>query len=440
MLQHEQTIMDTKSVQRGLTLGVHKLTSFAEGLIKTPGADSSRTPRDLQEQKPVTFEGGTQRVVISHDPGKRHLLKWDEPIEGTLDGVSVSIDPGEVSLYYFPVVTISDRSIADDQHDDENAQRDSPMALTLDLSNKANTIQLELLSRAIEELGFEMLAKRDTVGACAPIGLVVANNEASLSLAMRLYRKFPRLLCLEHVGADGIDSHFQGETVLHALAANKREDQLRGCLRIARDSLETAELEKLLNLQAVGEFFQRTPMLYFGSTILGYACAFHLKQTIIDLTDEKLKQSVRTSCRLTGFRPVHVAVANNDADMFDFLTGDNDSEGSPMLPLALQSSRGSKTGPGTTRELPAKLTPLQLAAHLGYRSMFEHILRRNVQVNWKWVRRCDTNLTLWPASRTARLAVCIVHPSPRQIRVGPALDSPVLQTRHIDRAPWPNTR
>jgi hypothetical protein len=79
--------------------------------------------------------------------------------------------------------------------------------------------------------------------------LVLANTDASVALAMRLFRIRPKLLLTVHktldktvdktpgsTGARNEYAHlFDGEGSLHILAANSRVDELCEALQLARD-------------------------------------------------------------------------------------------------------------------------------------------------------------------------------------------------------------
>ena len=115
---------------------------------------------------------------------------------------------------------------------------------------------------------------------------------------------------------------FNGENGLHILCVNSREAELCECVELAAAALTSKELGGLFSGQAEGLFFQEPPMDFYGSTVVSYAVAFslqaalrtmlrcskqyHAMRGLIDFNDPR-----RHACRLTGFMPVHVAVANS---------------------------------------------------------------------------------------------------------------------------------
>ena len=137
------------------------------------------------------------------------------------------------------------------------------------------------------------------------------------------------------------------------------------------------------------------------------AVAFGLKGALVELlgaADVGLGDVV-LACKLTGFSPMHVAVANSCKEMVDFLAGIHEAgvqkppiEMVRMQTLAsLLAKKDAKAGGGgkaskmavrTTKPsvdgFVAGLTPLQLAAHLGNHDMFGHLLMRDTQLVWSW--------------------------------------------------------
>ena len=51
-------------------------------------------------------------------------------------------------------------------------------------------------------------------------------------------------------------------------------------LQLARRALTNSQYQRVLSFQTRGGFFHQPPMLFYGSTITGYAAAFGLKRAV----------------------------------------------------------------------------------------------------------------------------------------------------------------
>jgi hypothetical protein len=82
-------------------------------------------------------------------------------------------------------------------------------------------------------------------------------------------------------------------------------------------------------------------------------------------------------CPVTGLLPVHIAVANGLRDVYDFITDGVPAEfrADPTL-LSVNGRLASLDLFGCN--------PLQIAAKLGRKTIFKHVLRKNTSVMWKW--------------------------------------------------------
>ena len=242
---------------------------------------------------------------------------------------------------------------------------------------------------------------RDDVGASPIHALLVANNDLAISLALKVCKRVPELLCELH-----LSQPFSGESALHVLAANEREDYLCQAIEIA-DVLRPEQKKELLLAQCDGAFFDASPMISFGSTVLGFATAFGLKRAAIALC-RSLPQLTQEPCARTGFLPIHIAVAQESVDMFDFWLGhsgpqgvSSDSQpteppegptptrklvesGEPYLPEVAIQQGNEMTRLGRLAGYNRGMTPLQLAARLGKQDMFRAILKRSMQQQWRW--------------------------------------------------------
>ena len=165
-------------------------------------------------------------------------------------------------------------------------------------------------------------------------------------------------------------------------------------------------------------------MLFFGSTPLSYAVAFSLSKVISRILISTVEvpamagiidlNSPKYACPLTGFLPLHVAVANSLTSMFNFLT---DLPGLPMQVghMRVHTHIGGETRThaqrvhahaytharmhtqvddmraqpealshtGRKREW-AIMSPLQLAVQLGDQRMVQYIMRTDSACEWVW--------------------------------------------------------
>ena len=101
-------------------------------------------------------------------------------------------------------------------------------------------------------------------------------------------------------------------------------------------------------------------------------------------------------CRITGFLPLHAAVASGVCEMVDFIVG---REGRPALdgieplPEGRRAEPLAKT-PLAERPVWGGLSSLQLAAKLGDQLMCKHLLRERLSLNWKWGPLTSLSLSL----------------------------------------------
>ena len=204
---------------------------------------------------------------------------------------------------------------------------------------------------------------------------------------LQLYTAVPALLMQTHG-----PGFFVGESGLHVLAANRREEELCDALQLAEELLTTPQLVELLCVQAAGGFFRAPPSLFYGGTILGYAASFNLKEAVRAIlciervaSEVNLLNANECACKITGFLPLHAAAANGMTDMFDYLIGRDGRllDDTPPLPEERRADRNLKTSQGE-RMSWSGLSALQLAAKLGDQRMCKHILRERLRMNWKW--------------------------------------------------------
>ena len=209
----------------------------------------------------------------------------------------------------------------------------------------------------------------DKVGAYPIHALLVGNTEESLSAVWQLMEANPTLLEQTHATSSFGLQLFNGESSLHVAAVNKREELLLKMIDLGESALSSERFATLLHHEAVGVFFKDPPMNWYGGTALSYAACFGLKRTVTRLLATKHVALDEGACSSTGYYPIHAVVANRRGDMYDFLVTTHAAN--PKLKLAKSSKRGP-------------LTPLQLAATLGNKITFKHILRQQCGLQWKW--------------------------------------------------------
>ena len=308
-------------------------------------------------------------IKLTIKVGDRMELHW-EPVDGVLDA-------GYLKVHEYPKV----HSI---NHDETGTN-------LLQL-NSAGGAELEMIiEQLVRQHGDQVQGLHDVSGAGLIHLLVLANNEQSLGLAMKLFRIRPSLLlCVHDKGQDkGQDYRgmFTGEGSLHILAVNEKEKELTELFRLAHRELKQAEFEELLQQQCIGDFFVKNAA-HLGATPLSYAASFGLRSVFETLfvTEGGLLSSAQKDLVINGtpsakrartderrvhsYSAVHAVVASGTTEMFDLLVGQCGA-------LWLLKEGCPRTG-------PEKLTPLQLAAKLGRKQMFKHLLHKQTIPVWIW--------------------------------------------------------
>ena len=316
----------------------------------------------------------------------RMILEWD-----TIPGV---LEAGQCELLKYPQVQSLDASGGEMAAADQTGLE---MMIEQLVAHPQH-------GQTVEEL-------RDVSGAGVIHCLVLANSLDSLDLAMRLFHKRPTLLKCTHTGGRGeLGGVFDGEGSLHILAVNKREEQFVELVKLARREFSDADFEELLLQRCTGSFFN-TNVPELGATPLAYAAAYSLsgvfealfvthdgmltptgceggmlspEQRNLLLNGEAPRQIAGQDDRpgrkpaldashrgeRHGYYPLHAAVACGTKAIYDMLVGKCDA-------LSLDRDNCPKTAVG-------QLTPLQLAAKLGRKQMFKHILRKRSEEVWIW--------------------------------------------------------
>ena len=315
---------------------------------KTANIMSKKSQHNLDAERATRVAyrllfANTATVTVVCDTSTQTSISWSRQL--VLPGSAAALNPGSCNLYFYPQVqfdslsrpstlgaeqvdilhalilalaldegSVVELSPADDPSISPAAAPLTPAATTPS-PRKSVGIDTELSDAPF-------LTLRDASGANATLGLLVANTPAAVALFVAICKRRPKTLTTAHSPGP-----FFGENAMHVLVANRREEAVLELLPIAIAALSHEELVSLLYTQATGAFFTEPPMLFFGGTPIGYAVAFSMTRTLtamihavkgrretlgglIDFDDP------RRACALTGFLPIHVAIANGLIHMY----------------------------------------------------------------------------------------------------------------------------
>ena len=353
-------------------MALEKSRSRSRSILKIPTAKIEQPQAQPRESFTVDLTGSRLRIAdaskdstsvrVHFDYSGQHTITWDAPLARNNTLSSATLPPGKCNLYFFPAITPAG---SDDISKKLEAESEGLEVMTQ---------LLLLLATAVE--GGKMFDTPDFVGAFPIHALLVCNTTESLAVGMAVLRAKPTLLTQLHV-AGGLGAYFNGESCLHIVTVNRREEELLCMLDLAEEKLEVETFKQLLNEQPVGAFFMDPPMNTYGGTILAYACCFGLtgavrrmlSTTLVDLS------SSCAPCKISGFLPIHATIANRNTEMYDFLVS--------QLP---EKPEDHRTGLGRALALQdmSALAPLGLAAKLGFHDVFIHILQSQCQLQWRW--------------------------------------------------------
>ena len=253
-------------------------------------------------EAPATAEEPIVSTKAAIEREFQHTLVWKEPL---VDG-DTKIEPGSLNLYKYP--------------------------------DAFGGKELVLLRSVLLELAkTDCFHDTDRAGACPIHALVVSNSDSSLELAMEIFEKVPTLLPQTHAPGP-----FTGEGVLHFLCVNRREEEAIRVVELALAHLSEEDVRHALRTQATGLFFTEPPMSLYGESPLSYACVFGLRTLVQKMVATRMVSLGEEAGALSGLLPLHVAVANGLADMYDFLLD---------LGADLQGSHRAPTTPHCVRAL-----------------------------------------------------------------------------------------
>jgi hypothetical protein len=158
----------------------------------------------------------------------------------------------------------------------------------------------------------------------------VGNQPAAVSLCRNIFRQDPENILAKHS-----DGPFTGENAMHVFIVNEHEEAVLEMIDLVTSAfhagkLQRWQLESLFCGQAEGFFFNDLPMRHYGGTVLGFATAFSMTRVVYAMLKAATRgepldgivtlDAKRNACKLTGFLPVHVAIANGLTGMYEFLT------------------------------------------------------------------------------------------------------------------------
>ena len=316
-------------------------------------------------------------VTLSGRTDAQHTVTWAKPITlpFPINGKPATLQPGYCNLYRYPRVYF------------DHLRKDKAVVPSVSSLYVLEKLLLALLLEEDRSMpDRRCFARRlDGAGARPHHGLLVSNVPASLELVLKAFEARPGLIPLRHIGQP-----FEGENALHILAVNKREDELCRLIVIATSKLHPDALRETFCAVTSGVFFTSDPMDFYGSTPLSYFVSFSLQRALttlllasqrepgmaglVDLNDPK------HACPLTGFLPLHVAVANSLTGMFNFLSD------LPGLPITFDKACASPFALSQHghRHQWAALTPLGLGIKIGDKRIVQYILRTQSTCEWVW--------------------------------------------------------
>ena len=173
--------------------------------------------------KPLDFN-----VPVAHDHSGQHTVRWTHKL-GLPSGKSTShVEPGTCNLYHYPTVTFADEGLEQELDGD---CLEVLMHLILSLTALPPSSDATADSMRVP----------DESGAFLVHGLLIANTDASVGLALKILGQRPDFIPQAHA-----EGPFFGENVLHVLAVNQRESEAISLLDLAVSHLDEENITSLL--------------------------------------------------------------------------------------------------------------------------------------------------------------------------------------------------
>lgn len=421
----------TRAAHAGLGSGLNAETSMdptLQALLKLTSSEPKRIVLTLRVDERMTLSWDSLEPIL--EPGSCSLVAYPkvspriDSLEATLRDANLSQSKTRASEF------ITGKHSTKQAGNDREARglRYTEIhggAKSTCLRPASEAVLAAMIILLMEQHGDKVEQHEDISGAKLIHCLLLANTDTSVALAERLIHERPRLLLAVH--SEWVKAAFEGEGCLHILAVNQREDVLSRILNIAYNSFSTQDLFKLLSQRVIGPFFAKAPMSEFGVTPISYMACFGLREPLevlfgtSDEADDGLltanqyvqahnrrltdrrgstaaersfstprSTSVGTSRAAiedtslrwelingesacggrSAYYPIHAVVACGQPEMYDFLV-----ERCGARALAIAGS--------VTRDRFGH-TPLQLAAFLGLKTVFKHILQKRTKMVWSW--------------------------------------------------------
>jgi len=216
------------------------------------------------------------------------------------------------------------------------------------------------------------LNERDPVGA-APIHAAVLYQKQEIAKALIEDDRFRH--CAVYQYTAGKDGLYVGENILHIAIIQQN-------IQLVQWLLEKAP--GLLKGEAVGTFLSPGKDTYFGGYPLLFAVASNqmdMVEAILNLELPKMERKLEPyqNILLTdkhGNSALHLAVVHDLKDMYDFCCEEAEECEKELDPNEFVPLRFKRNVEG--------LSPLALAAAMGNKDMFEHILKKNTLKAWTY--------------------------------------------------------
>jgi len=387
----------------------------------------------------VEIEGATLPYDVKLSFKDKHTIKWELDIRAVLQTTDYDLlsqddgrpicDPntfetlpsGECNLYAYPMVKFAYK----DKPTKGNGEHDVDV-------NKQRALLAKLL-RALFKMS-DFVQKTDSSGATPLLALQVGNQPSAIALCRQLFKQNPRHILATHKAGP-----FAGENAMHVFIVNEHEEAVLEMIELLNTAyrekkIETTDLKTLYQGQAEGVFFHDLPMRHYGGTVLGFATAFSMARVVYAMLKAATRggpldgiitlHGTNNMCKLTGFLPIHVAIANGLTGMYEFLTNlpnvdemyrswaektQHQNQSHPKLafrPSGAEFRRASEhelyatesaiaplkmseklmlTGRSTYYKRKFQgLRALQLCAVLGDKRMLQYCLRHKSEMEWKW--------------------------------------------------------
>ena len=235
------------------------------------------------------------------------------------------------------------------------------------LSDAHGKPEVEPIIRGLAAQHPEVVAMaEDAVGAKLVHGLLVANSERSIKLALELFEIHPPLLLGTH-GQNSADKPvIKGEGSMHIVAVNQRRYAVEFMVRTAVRRMSPAQVQELLSQTCTGLFFKGAPMRYFGGSVMAYLSVVGLLIPVLPLLEslpEERMAALHCRGKRHAYTALHATVLAGRVPEFNALV---------------------KYGSDEFAEDRDGFNPMQLAVQMGMQDIFIHSLRHRVKTEWVW--------------------------------------------------------